>query len=164
MLPPVYDGRNSGPCIDPLLAEQIGIQTFVKRTMIEHFFTLDEANALVPWLDDKLAGMIPGRDQLAAQQERLLELLRRRGNNGHSSSEEDILECRREVDRRTQQLQESLKEITDRGILVRDLGRGLVDFPSSREGREVYLCWLRGEGHIEFWHEINVGFAGRQPL
>ena len=128
------------------------------------FFSLDEANALLPWLEDKLAEMIPDRDRLAAYQERLLESLRRRGSNGHSSSEEDILECRREVDRLTQQLQEHLKEVTDRGILVRDLGRGLVDFPSRREGREVYLCWLRGEERIDYWHETNVGFAGRQPF
>ncbi len=127
-------------------------------------FSLDEANALLPWLEDKLAKMIPDRDRLAAHQERLLELLRRRGSNGHSSSEEGILECRREVDRLTQQLQEHLKEVTGRGILVRDLGRGLVDFPSRREGREVYLCWLRGEERIDYWHETNVGFAGRQPL
>jgi len=128
------------------------------------FFSLDEANALLPWLEDKLVGMIPDRDQLAAQQQRLLELLRRHRSNGHSSSEEDILECNREVDRLTQQLQENLKEITGRGILVRDLGRGLVDFPSRRDGREVYLCWLRGEERIDYWHETNVGFTGRQPL
>ncbi len=128
------------------------------------FFTLDEANGLLSWLENKLADMIPDRDRLAAQQERLLELLRRRRSNGHSSSEQDILECKREVDRLTQQLQEYLKEVTDLGILVRDLGRGLVDFPSKREGREVYLCWLRGEERIDYWHETNVGFAARQPL
>ncbi len=128
------------------------------------FFTLDEANALLPWLEDQLASMIPDRDQLAAEQERLLELLRRRRSNGHSSSEEDILECQRGVDRLTQQLQENLKAVTDRGILVRDLGRGLVDFPGRREGREIYLCWLRGEERIDYWHETNVGFADRQPL
>jgi hypothetical protein len=128
------------------------------------FFTLEEANALLPWLEDTLASMIPDRDQLAAEQERLLELLRRRRSNGHSSSEEDILECQRVVDRLTQQLQENLKAVTDRGILVRDLGRGLVDFPGRREGREICLCWLRGEERIDYWHETNVGFAGRQPL
>ena len=132
--------------------------------MTGSFFTLDEANALLPWLEDKLAGMIPDRDRLAAEQERLLELLRRRRSNGHSSSEEDILECQREVECLTQRLQEDLKEVTDRGILVRDLGRGLVDFPSRRESREIYLCWLRGEERIDYWHETNVGFAGRQPL
>ena len=132
--------------------------------MAERFFTLDEALQLLPWLEEKLAGMIPDRDRLAAQQERLLDLLRRRGNNGHSSSESEIVECQREVDQLTQTLQRELREITDRGILVRDIGRGLVDFPSIRDGREIYLCWLRGEETIGFWHETNVGFAGRQPL
>ena len=75
------------------------------------FFTLDEANALLPWLEDKLAGMIPDRDRLAAEQERLLELLRRRRSNGHSSSEEEILECKGKVDRLTQGLQEDLKPL-----------------------------------------------------
>ena len=41
---------------------------------------------------------------------------------------------------------------------------GLVDFPSLREGREVYLCWREGEDQIDFWHEVDAGFAGRQPL
>ena len=59
---------------------------------------------------------------------------------------------------------EQLKEITDRGILVRDLGRGLVDFPSLRDGREIYLCWLRGEVEIAYWHPTDTGFADRRPI
>ena len=127
-------------------------------------FTLEEANALVPWLEETFARMMPLRQDLVQAQEQLLGLLRRRRSNGHSSSEEEITAAQREVDRLTQQLQEQLKEITDRGILVRDVGRGLVDFPAYREGREVYLCWLRGEARIDYWHETNIGFAGRQPL
>ena len=42
--------------------------------------------------------------------------------------------------------------------------QGLVDFPSIREGREVYLCWLEGEQEIGYWHDVDAGFAGRQPL
>ena len=127
-------------------------------------FTLEEANALVPWLEETFARMMPLRQDLVQAQEQLLGLLRRRRSNGHSSSEEEITAAQREVDRLTQQLQEQLKEITDRSILVRDVGRGLVDFPAYREGREVYLCWLRGEARIDYWHETNIGFAGRQPL
>ncbi len=127
-------------------------------------FTLEEANALVPWLEETFARMMPLRQDLVQAQEQLLGLLRRRRSNGHSSSEEEITAAQREVGRLTQQLQEQLKEITDRGILVRDVGRGLVDFPAYREGREVYLCWLHGEARIDYWHETNIGFAGRQPL
>jgi hypothetical protein len=49
-------------------------------------------------------------------------------------------------------------------IVVRDLERGLVDFPALIEGREVYLCWLLDEPAVEHWHGIEAGFAGRQPL
>jgi hypothetical protein len=108
--------------------------------------------------------MVPLRDELVSCQEQLIALLRRRRSNGHSSSEEQIAGAQREVDRFTRDLQQHLQEISRRGILVRDVGRGLVDFPSIREDREVHLCWLRGEPQIDFWHETNIGFAGRQPL
>lgn len=131
---------------------------------MDQHYTLEEANALLPWLEGKFVQMVPLRDELAAKQEELIALLRRRRSNGHSSSEEEISQAQKEVDRLTSDLQAQLKEISDRRILVRDIGRGLVDFPSMREGREVHLCWLRGELEISYWHETNTGFAGRQRL
>jgi hypothetical protein len=132
--------------------------------MLSNHFTVAEANALLPWLEEKFSRMVPLRDELASSQEQLIALLRRRRSNGHSSSEEEIARAQREVDRLTRDLQQHLREISQRGILVRDVGRGLVDFPSVRDDREVHLCWLRGEERVEYWHETNNGFAGRQPL
>ena len=60
--------------------------------------------------------------------------------------------------------QELIRSITERGIQLKDLERGLVDFPHLREGREVFLCWQLGEDTISYWHEIETGFAGRQLL
>ena len=57
-----------------------------------------------------------------------------------------------------------LGELSERGIVVRDIDRGLIDFPAVLDGREVYLCWHLGEEGIGFWHGIEDGFAGRQPL
>jgi Uncharacterized conserved protein (DUF2203) len=62
------------------------------------------------------------------------------------------------------ELREAMMELNERDIVLRDLDRGLVDFPALREGREVYLCWEEGEAGIGFWHEPGAGFAGRQPL
>ena len=132
--------------------------------MSETSFTLDEANALLPWLEERFNRMVPIRDELAARQEDLLELLRLRRGNGSASKEEDIVVAQRDADRLTQRLQRDLREIAGRGIIIQDLGRGLVDFPSNREGREIYLCWLRGEERVSHWHEIDAGFAGRQRL
>ena len=56
-------------------------------------------------------------------------------------------------------------EIHDLGVQLKDYDRGLIDFPSMREGRVVLLCWQLGEGdEIEWWHEVDGGFSGRQPL
>ena len=132
--------------------------------MMERLFTYDEANELVPWLEERFNAIAPMRDELVDRQEALLGLLRRRRSNGHSSSEEEIAAAEGVVTRLTRQLQDAVKEITDRGILVRDVGRGLVDFPSDRENETVYLCWLRGEPSIDWWHPTNTGFAGRRPL
>ena len=132
--------------------------------MSEIRFTLEEANALLPWLEERFSRMVPVRDELAARQGDLLELLRLRRGNGSASKEEDIAAAQRDADRLTQRLQRDLREIAGRGIIVQDLGRGLVDFPSDREGREVYLCWLRGEDQVGHWHETDAGFAGRQRL
>ena len=127
-------------------------------------FTLDEANAELPWLVDTFASLMPVRDELAVRQQDLLELLRERRGNGATSKERERRELQRSVDRLTQDLQRKLREIGERGIIVRDLSRWLVDFPCNRDGREVYLCWIRGEEQIAYWHETNAGFDSRQPL
>ena len=49
-------------------------------------------------------------------------------------------------------------------VVLRDLDRGLVDFPAIRDEREVYLCWVEGEEEIGYWHDLEAGFAGREPL
>jgi hypothetical protein len=56
------------------------------------------------------------------------------------------------------------EDINELGVEIKDLERGLCDFPSLRDGRVVYLCWLLGEDSIEWWHDTDTGFSGRQPL
>ena len=62
------------------------------------------------------------------------------------------------------QLKQKLAYFEMAGVEIKDLSTGLIDFPSLRGGRVVYLCWRMGEETITHWHETNVGFAGRQPL
>ena len=164
------EGRSSKGCLSgqakpqPELCQERLSCAKVYLYMIDQHFTLEEANTLLPWLEEKFSQMVPVRDDLAVHQEELIALLRRRRSNGHSSSEEEIAQAQGEVDQLIRDLQQLLQEVSQQGILVRDVGRGLVDFPSIREGREVHLCWLRGESQIDYWHETNIGFAGRQPL
>jgi hypothetical protein len=57
-----------------------------------------------------------------------------------------------------------LELIEEAGIVLRDIDRGLIDFPALREGREVYLCWELGEDDVSFWHDLESGYRGREPL
>jgi hypothetical protein len=125
---------------------------------------LEEANAMLPWLAETFSGIMPIREELVREQERLLVLLRGGRGNGSSSHGTEITELQRKVDRLTEDLQRVVREISQRGIVVRDIGRWLVDFPSFREGREVHLCWVRGELEIGFWHETDTGFGNRQTI
>ena len=127
-------------------------------------FTLDEANALVPWLEETFQRLANMRQEQTDAQSRLDELLEHRGSNGSSSSNEAMQQAQGNVDRLGRLMEEGFQDILAEGIIVRDVATGLVDFPSQREGREVFLCWIRGEERIDFWHETNRGFAHRQPL
>ena len=108
--------------------------------MRHRLFTLEEANELVPWLEATFQRLVPAQEELTALQSRLLVLQRQRRSNGASSSQSEVTQVQEEQDRLGQRFEESIREITNQGILVRDVARGLVDFPSIREGREVYLC------------------------
>ena len=62
-------------------------------------------------------------------------------------------------------LREAAGRLREMEVVLRDLDRGLVDFPALRDGREVYLCWVeREEDEIAFWHDLDAGYAGREPL
>jgi len=63
-----------------------------------------------------------------------------------------------------QTLQGLINELSDFGCELKEPDTGLIDFLSLRNGREIYLCWHLGEERINFWHHLNAGFAGRQPL
>ena len=132
--------------------------------MDRRYFTLEEAQGLMPWLSEKFSAIASLREQankLNAEIESLLE--RTRSNGGSDASE--LIELRRRTLRETTgQIEQQVQLIQEPGLIVKGIERALVDFPSLRDGREVYLCWLEGELQISFWHEVDAGFAGRQPL
>ncbi len=65
---------------------------------------------------------------------------------------------------KNQKIHRLLDRIEKMGVLVKDLDRGLVDFPHLRGSREIFLCWMAGEKEISYWHDLDSGFAGRQQL
>jgi hypothetical protein len=119
-------------------------------------YTLEEANAALPWLEEQLAAMRSARDRLSDREAReaLTEAAPTNGGGapGRTVSEAFLA------------LRGAMVELNAREVVLRDLDRGLADFPSLRDGEEMYLCWEEGEVEISFWHELDAGFGGRQPL
>jgi hypothetical protein len=123
-------------------------------------FTLDEANALLPQLREiltELAEAIATLEQLEGEVAALRRKLRR---NGHNLSDEPLT--------RGQATRETIARVVARieglGCELKDPRIGLIDFPSRREGETIYLCWKLDEPEVGFWHPLDTGFAGRQPL
>lgn len=119
-------------------------------------FTLEEANALVPQLEKLLDDMTNVRAQIVAMGETREPVLPKAGGNGGGKASGKYLLL--------QHFNACLSTLQEWGCELKDLDQGLVDFPSYRDGHLVYLCWKRGEARVEYWHEIEAGFAGRQPL
>lgn len=122
----------------------------------ELHFTIDEARAELPWVAGRLAA-------LRAAHARLTDEETRHGLAGGSAANGGGA-AGKQVGEAFLDIQANVAAFDERGILLRDFDRGLVDFPSIREGREVYLCWIDGEADIAYWHELDAGFAGRREL
>jgi len=126
-------------------------------------FTLDEANALLPRLREVLAEMQEKKAKLDRVRGELGQMTRTASGNGHLLAQQ-MDRKRRDGETLAARLNELLSEVHRMGCELKGLEEGLIDFRSERNGRLVYLCWKLGEEGIAYWHELDTGFAGRQPL
>ena len=126
-------------------------------------FTLEEANTLVSWLQERFHGLETRRQEYISLKNQFDEIVHDPTKDGSTEDPELALTAANLKDLAAQ-IEDAVQEILDRGIIVRDVTSGLVDFPSQRDGREIFLCWIGGENRIEFWHETNQGFQNRKPL
>jgi hypothetical protein len=120
-------------------------------------FTVEEANALLPELRRLLARVRRQREVLGR-----LEPEARRA--GERAEEGGGLASGSRYAQALNLVMEDAQAIAGLGIQIKDFDRGLCDFPHLRGGRVVLLCWQRGEDRVAWWHEVEAGFAGRQPL
>ena len=121
------------------------------------YFTLQEASETLemirPWMEEIRA---ISQKIIASQPEIWPAIERSAGNGGNLA----LSRLAQDFDH----LDELLHQVQATGALVKDIATGLLDFPALREEREVYLCWRVGEERVEFWHEVDAGFAGRQSI
>jgi hypothetical protein len=122
-------------------------------------FTVEEANALLPTVRGIVRQVQRSHSRVAVSQgaARVAAEKAKLGGGGIMGGSDYVVAL--------SELAEQAGRLEALGVQLKDYGRGLIDFPSLREGRVVLLCWQMGEGdRLEWWHEVEAGFAGRQPL
>jgi hypothetical protein len=129
----------------------------------QRIYTLPQANAMLPELTRLLTRIQDQARQQAMVQGRVEEVEQKVKSNGHHNPIEDPMVTHASASL-TQGLEANLEQLQEWGIELKDLQTGLIDFPAMREGRVVYLCWRLGEPEVGYWHELETGFAGRQPV
>jgi len=122
----------------------------------ERHYSVEQANAAIGWVRERIERMRAAREQLGDEEARAA-LSDAAPTNGGGAPGMVVSEAFLE-------LRNALLELHEMDIVLRDLERGLFDFPALRDGREVYLCLEDGEDEIEYWHDIEAGYGGRQPL
>ena len=125
--------------------------------MPRRYFTLHEANAALEIIRPLVEEVQEIRKAVLARSPELWPALERSAGNGGSRT---LSQLAQEFARLDQCVHASL----DAGAEIKDLNSGLLDFPAWRADHVVYLCWKHGEQEIGHWHEIDDGFAGRQPI
>ena len=124
---------------------------------MSRYFTLPEANETLNNIRPMMDAIQEIRQAILKNQPEAWPAIEKSAGNGGNRALSNMIEDFDKLDALVHQIQ-------DLGVLIKDINLGLLDFPALRDGREVYLCWQYGEGEIAFWHEVEAGFAGRQPI
>lgn len=124
---------------------------------MSRYFALPEASQTLETIRPLMDEVQAIREKIMSTQPEAWSAIEKSVGNGGSRALSRIV-----VD--FEKLDALVHQILDTGVLIKDVNIGLLDFPALKDGREVYLCWQYGEGDIAFWHEIEAGYAGRQPI
>ena len=130
----------------------------------QRLFTLEEANATLPLVKAIVADLSKLTRDVVERRQRFEVLSMGRDVNAKDPYTEELVEIERELKGDTQRLSELVDELRELGVEPKNASIGLVDFPCELDGRIVLLCWKLGEPSVLFWHELEGGFDGRQPV
>ncbi len=127
-------------------------------------FTLDDANKMLPLVRAITKDVVRLARDMLDRRQRLDYLKRGRDLESGDPYGDELRQMETELERDHERLDAFVNELRNLGLEIKGLADGLIDFPSMMDGRLVFLCWKHGESEIQHWHEIDSGFAGRQPL
>jgi len=121
------------------------------------YFSLSEANEALKTIRPLMDEVQAIREKILADQPEAWPAIEKSAGNGGNKVLSKMVQD-------FERLDALIHRILDTGAQIKDINIGLLDFSAIRNGREVYLCWKHGEDDIVFWHEVDAGFAGRQPI
>ncbi|MGA2259492.1 MAG: DUF2203 domain-containing protein [Thermoguttaceae bacterium] len=139
-------------------------KTLHKRTVHRKIFTPAEANATLPLVGAIVSDLVDLSRELMERRQRLSLLKGGKASNSHDPYHEELVQVQKDMERDTLRLREYVEELRALGVEPKSGTEGLVDFPALLNGRKVYLCWKLGESRVLFWHDLEAGYIGRQPL
>ena len=125
--------------------------------MTQRYFTLQEANETLSLIRPLMDEVQAIRIKILKNQPEAWPAIEKSAGNGGNRALSNMVQDFEKFDA-------LIHRIQDMDVLIKDINLGLLDFPALKDGREVYLCWQYGEADIAFWHEVEAGYAGRQPI
>jgi hypothetical protein len=128
------------------------------------FFDIDAANRALEEVAPLLATLADQRAELIRLRDRTLAAHASATGGGPDLEPEEAQRIRLRMQGIVDQMAAAVAQIDALGITLRDIERGLIDFPALASGRQVWLCWELGEEKVEFWHDLETGFGARRPL
>jgi hypothetical protein len=130
----------------------------------ERHFSIEEANEALDEVRPLTEELVVHRRALVKLQERQAAVTTRIAGNGGNVEPHELEDVQERLDEEVAGIARCVARIHEVGALVKDLDVGLVDFPATRNGEEILLCWRLGEAEVGFWHGLGEGFSGRMPL
>lgn len=120
-------------------------------------FNLEQANAALQIIRPMVQQILDIRQAILARQPEIWPVLEKAAGNGGNKAAS-------QMEKEFERLDALVRQVEATGAILKDVNTGLVDFLSRHEGRQVYLCWQFNEDQVSYWHDLDAGFAGRQPI
>ncbi len=139
-------------------------KTLPRRTGQRKIFTPAEANATLPLVSAIVSDLVGLSRELTERRQRLALLRGGKAANPRDPYYEELVQFQKDMEADSLRLRNYVEELRALGVEPKSGTEGLVDFPALLNGRKVYLCWKLGESRVLFWHDLEAGYVGRQPL
>ena len=122
------------------------------------YFTVKSANEILPIIIKKYEQAKKQKDLIIKTEQELTQSM------STENSLIDYATLKQKLNSVVTKFYQSLEDLENTGVVVKQLDQGLLDFPAKRFDQEIWLCWKEGETEVKFWHEKDTGFMGRKPI